>query len=92
MDCLLYPDIHWSYFNHNFFFISFYIRRSLTGFLKGPESMTDFLISSYPWIKSFHVISVISWMAGLLYLPRLFVYHVESGLDNSGVGDLFQVM
>jgi protoporphyrinogen IX oxidase len=31
----------------------------------------------YPWIKSFHVIAVIAWMAGLLYLPRLFVYHCE---------------
>ncbi len=31
----------------------------------------------YPWIKALHIISVISWMAGLLYLPRLFVYHCE---------------
>ena len=31
----------------------------------------------YPWIKALHVISVIAWMAGLLYLPRLFVYHCE---------------
>lgn len=31
----------------------------------------------YDWIKAFHVISVIAWMAGLLYLPRLFVYHSE---------------
>lgn len=29
----------------------------------------------YPWIKAFHVIAVIAWMAGMLYLPRLFVYH-----------------
>ena len=29
----------------------------------------------YEWIKAFHVIAVISWMAGMLYLPRLFVYH-----------------
>ena len=29
----------------------------------------------YPWLKAFHVIAVIFWMAGLLYLPRLFVYH-----------------
>lgn len=33
---------------------------------------------SYDWIKAFHVISVIAWMAGMLYLPRLFVYHVEA--------------
>ena len=40
--------------------------------------MTDLLVLSYPWIKALHVISVIAWMAGLLYLPRLFVYHVEA--------------
>lgn len=31
----------------------------------------------YPWTKALHVISVIAWMAGLFYLPRLYVYHVE---------------
>ena len=31
----------------------------------------------YPWIKAFHIIAVIAWMAALLYLPRLFVYHTE---------------
>jgi putative membrane protein len=35
---------------------------------------TDF----YLWIKAFHIIAVISWMAGMLYLPRLFVYHCET--------------
>ena len=32
----------------------------------------------YPWIKAAHIIAVISWMAGMLYLPRLFVYHCEA--------------
>lgn len=32
----------------------------------------------YLWIKAFHLVAVISWMAGLLYLPRLFVYHAAS--------------
>jgi putative membrane protein len=32
----------------------------------------------YPWIRAAHVISVIAWMAGLLYLPRLFVYHCQA--------------
>ncbi|MCY4591440.1 MAG: protoporphyrinogen oxidase HemJ [Alphaproteobacteria bacterium] len=36
--------------------------------------MTEF----YPWIKAAHVISVMSWMAGMLYLPRLFVYHADA--------------
>ncbi len=38
--------------------------------------MAEFLASAYPWIKAVHIIAVISWMAGLLYLPRLFVNHV----------------
>lgn len=33
------------------------------------------LLAIYPWTKSFHVIAVIAWMAGVFYLPRLFVYH-----------------
>jgi len=37
------------------------------------------LITLYPWIKALHIMAVISWMAGLFYLPRLFVYHVERG-------------
>ncbi len=32
----------------------------------------------YEWIKAFHVIAVIAWMAGMLYLPRLFVYHCDA--------------
>jgi putative membrane protein len=32
-------------------------------------------VDSYAWIKAFHIIAVIAWMAGMLYLPRLFVYH-----------------
>lgn len=42
--------------------------------------MTDFLTSAHPWLKSLHIIAVISWMAGLLYLPRLFVYHADAEL------------
>ncbi len=33
------------------------------------------------WIKVLHILAVISWMAGLLYLPRLFVYHAEAGIS-----------
>lgn len=39
--------------------------------------MQEFLASFYLWIKAAHFIAVISWMAGLLYLPRLFVYHTR---------------
>ena len=54
--------------------------------------MTDFLISFYPWIKSLHVISVIAWMAGLFYLPRLFVYHAENVGQSGDTHELFQTM
>ena len=40
--------------------------------------MSDFITDWYAWIKALHVISVIAWMAGLLYLPRLFVYHAAA--------------
>lgn len=40
--------------------------------------MTDFIANNYQWIKAIHVIAVISWMAGMLYLPRLFVYHADA--------------
>jgi putative membrane protein len=54
--------------------------------------MTDFLIAWYPWIKTLHVISVIAWMAGMFYLPRLFVYHVEAVEAGSATDKLFQTM
>ena len=44
--------------------------------------LTDFLGDWYQWIKAFHVMAVISWMAGIFYLPRLFVYHAMAG--NTG--------
>jgi protoporphyrinogen IX oxidase len=37
--------------------------------------VSDIAASLYPWLKSLHIIAVIAWMAGLLYLPRLYVYH-----------------
>ncbi|KAF0231900.1 MAG: hypothetical protein FD175_461 [Beijerinckiaceae bacterium] len=43
------------------------------------------------WIKALHVIAVISWMAGLLYLPRLFVYHAGEGV-RSEASERFKVM
>ena len=42
------------------------------------ETLTDFLAEWHVWIKAVHVIAVISWMAGRLYLPRLYVYHAEA--------------
>ncbi len=45
----------------------------------------------YLWVKSFHVISIIAWMAALLYLPRLFVYHSTSAI-GSEQSETFKVM
>ena len=53
--------------------------------------MDDVLASFYPWIKSLHIISIIAWMAGMLYLPRLFIYHCDApaGSDKS---ETFKIM
>ncbi len=40
--------------------------------------MIELSATAYDWIKALHVVAVISWMAGLLYLPRLFVYHCQA--------------
>jgi putative membrane protein len=45
----------------------------------------------YLWLKAFHVIAVISWMAGMLYLPRLFVYHCDAP-PGSAQSETFKVM
>jgi putative membrane protein len=45
----------------------------------------------YEWIKALHVIAVIAWMAGMLYLPRLFVYHCDAE-TGSKQSEIFKVM
>ncbi|HEY8351271.1 MAG TPA: protoporphyrinogen oxidase HemJ [Sphingomonadales bacterium] len=53
--------------------------------------MKDLLVAWLPWIRAFHIIAVIAWMAGMLYLPRLYVYH--AGVDpRSEQSELFKVM
>ncbi len=54
--------------------------------------MTDILISLYPWNKAIHIMAVISWMAGLFYLPRLFVYHAEQSQPGDSRDEVFQTM
>ena len=48
-------------------------------------------MNSYLLFKSLHLIAVISWMAGLLYLPRIFVYHVEN-LNDQNTSSIFKTM
>ncbi len=52
----------------------------------------SWLSDAYPWIKAFHIIAVIAWMAGLLYLPRLFVYHcgAAKGTDSAAMLEVME--
>ena len=59
---------------------------------KSGAGMGDFLASWYPWVKVGHVVSIVAWMAGLFYLPRLFVYHVEQVEAGSVTDAMFQTM
>jgi protoporphyrinogen IX oxidase len=54
--------------------------------------ITGFLSDWYLVIKALHVISIIAWMAGLFYLPRLFVYHAEQVEAGSRTDTMFQTM
>lgn len=54
--------------------------------------MADFLSVYYPWIKALHIMAVITWMAGLFYLPRLFVYHAEQSVPGDSRDAVFQIM
>ncbi|MFC1673032.1 protoporphyrinogen oxidase HemJ [Pseudomonadota bacterium] len=48
-------------------------------------------VELYNWVRAFHIIAVISWMAGLLYLPRLFVYHTQAQTGSSQ-SETFKIM
>ena len=54
--------------------------------------MTDILSMIYPWVKSLHIMAVMSWMAGLFYLPRLYVYHAEQSKIGDQLDVTFKVM
>jgi putative membrane protein len=53
--------------------------------------MTRWLIAASPWIKAVHILAVIAWMAGLFYLPRLFVYHAMARA-GSEAAETFKIM
>ncbi|PSC04794.1 protoporphyrinogen oxidase HemJ [Alsobacter soli] len=46
---------------------------------------------TYEWVKALHVVSIIAWMAGMLYLPRLFVYHADA-VKGSDKSETFKIM
>ncbi len=53
--------------------------------------MDDFLTAHFEWLRALHIISVMAWMAGMLYLPRLFVYHAEAEI-GSDKSETFKIM
>jgi len=54
--------------------------------------MIDLLAPLYLWIKALHIMAVIAWMAGLFYLPRLFVYHAERAQAGGELAETLKVM
>jgi putative membrane protein len=54
-------------------------------------AMADFVRDWYAWLKALHVIAVIAWMAGMLYLPRLFVYH-STAAPGSELSETLKIM
>jgi putative membrane protein len=53
--------------------------------------MWTFVVAHIEWVKALHVISVIAWMAGMLYLPRLYVYHADAE-KGSVQSETFKIM
>ena len=53
--------------------------------------MIEALAPFYPWTKALHLISVFAWMAGMFYLPRLYVYHTAAAPGSEG-SETFKVM
>ena len=55
------------------------------------RGVTEFLAAAYPWTKTLHIVSMVAWMAGLFYLPRVFVYHAERG-GSGQISEVFKLM
>ena len=53
--------------------------------------MSEILLPFYDWLRALHIIAIISWMAAMLYLPRLFVYHADSKVDGE-ISQQFKIM
>ena len=69
-------------------------RASVAAIVTGAAAVVLILAfgaDAYLWVKAIHVIAIISWMAGMLYLPRLFVYHSETPV-GSAQSETFKVM
>ncbi|MFP4313070.1 MAG: protoporphyrinogen oxidase HemJ [Alphaproteobacteria bacterium] len=53
--------------------------------------MSEFLMINYEWLRALHIISIITWMAAMLYLPRLFVYHADAPVGGE-ISEQFKIM
>ncbi len=58
----------------------------------GISAVQEWLAGAYLWIKALHIAAVIAWMAGIFYLPRLFVYHAERGRPGSELSETLKMM
>jgi len=52
----------------------------------------EMLTDAYLWLKAMHFISIVAWMAGLFYLPRIFVYHAERAAPGTDLSETFKIM
>jgi len=84
------PGYPLTYCPHHLFFYLYILNRCKNRIWRLP--VPELLFAAYPWVKSLHVVAVISWMAGLFYLPRLFVHHTERVSIGSETDVLFQMM
>jgi len=84
------PDTHRLYYQNHLLLI-FYFIDSLREIRTDGTGM-DFLWTIYLWVKAIHVMAVIAWMAGLFYLPRLFVHHAERASPGSEMSQTFSMM
>jgi len=80
------------YCYNNLLFFFLLVREKVRANVGVMVMVLDLLTMAYPWIKAVHVMAVLSWMAGLFYLPRLFVYHAERATIGSELDQVFQVM
>lgn len=58
----------------------------------GVRGMASMLMPYYAWIKAGHIVAMIAWMAGMFYLPRLYVYHAERADVGSELDGTFRIM
>jgi len=59
---------------------------------RSGAEMQGLLLEYYLWLQAIHIMSLIAWMAGIFYLPRLYVYHAERAVAGSDLSETFKIM